>query len=582
MPQDALTRELTIIAQDPAVRVRETDKILRARVTVPREPLDPGPRGYRVRVTDYDTAHRTLYAGAAIGNLDPFEKADDSALLADPAFHAQNVYAIAMRTLSHFERALGRRLPWGFGGHQLTVVPHAFADSNAYYSEDDQALLFGYFPGDSGDTVFTCLSHDIIAHETAHALLDGLKDSYTLPSSPQQAGFHEGFADVVALLSVFALPEVVGALLPPSKEGEGCVDVSALTADALRRSALLGLAEQFGQATTAGRDTALRRSTELPTDTIALQTSQAEEAHTCGEILAAAMLNSFVKVWRRRLTSWLPKHERAASRERAVEDGVEAAAHLLTMAIRALDYCPVVDISFADYLSALLTADRELVPDDSRYHYRDALRHEFAAWGISPAAGAGSDGGGRGPAGTWRRAPQGEGLHYGSVHREALISQPDEVFRFLWENREHFGLCRDVWTEVVSVRPCVRLGPDGFILHETVAEYMQALNLKAGELAAFRRAGAKTGIPKPDGMPDDTPVKLWGGGVLVFDEYARLKFHIHSHLDSPERQGARLDYLWRNGLHDSRGRYGARDHGTAPQFALMHLQRSRRLAKEEW
>ena len=64
--------------------------------------------------------------------------------------------------------------------------------------------MFGYFPGRS-QMVYCCLSHDIVAHETTHALLDGLRERYTDPSSPEQAAFHEGFADIVALLSVFAL-----------------------------------------------------------------------------------------------------------------------------------------------------------------------------------------------------------------------------------------------------------------------------------------------------------------------------------------------------------------------------------------
>ena len=112
-----------------------------------------------------------------------------------------------MRTLAQFERALGRRVSWSFGGHQLKVAPHAFAEANAFYASREEALLFGYFAGPDGSTVVqNCLSHDIVAHETTHALVDGLRPRYLEPSSPDQAAFHEGFADVVALLSVFSIP----------------------------------------------------------------------------------------------------------------------------------------------------------------------------------------------------------------------------------------------------------------------------------------------------------------------------------------------------------------------------------------
>ena len=40
----------------------------------------------------------------------------------------------------------------------------------------------------------------------------------------------------------------------------------------------------------------------------------------------------------------------------------------------------------------------------------------------------------------------------------------------------------DSYVEVQSVRPSVRVGPDGFVLHETVAEYVQILTLQADEL----------------------------------------------------------------------------------------------------
>src|SRR6266545_1317754 len=233
-------RSLTILGQDPALRAAD-GTLLTAQVQIPNEELSAGPRGYRVQVVDYDASASRMYTPldpAKMGTIaepqDPFASepllaapspsnpagADTKArtpkeverfnarLLNDPQFHAQNVYAIVMRTLMHFERALGRRVSWSFGGHQLKVAPHAFAEPNAFYSPRDEALLFGYFAAPHG-TIFTCLSHDIVAHETAHALLDGLRPRYMEPSSPDQAAFHEGFADVVALLSVFSIPEVL-------------------------------------------------------------------------------------------------------------------------------------------------------------------------------------------------------------------------------------------------------------------------------------------------------------------------------------------------------------------------------------
>src|SRR5204862_3501125 len=164
---------------------------------------------------------------------------------------------------------LGRRVGWSFRGHQLKIAPHAFAEANAFYSRRDRALLFGYFAGSKGDTVFTCLSHDVVAHETTHALLDGLRERFRDPSSPDQAGFHEGFADAVALLSVFAVPEGVRLLVDRaagSSAGRARGDrvaAAAVTPEALRESTLLGLAEEMGQEMAAVRGAALRQSAKL-------------------------------------------------------------------------------------------------------------------------------------------------------------------------------------------------------------------------------------------------------------------------------------------------------------------------------
>jgi hypothetical protein len=572
---------MTIIAQDPSVR-NPKGGILRTWVDIPDEELGSGPRGYRVHVVDYDSSQQVLYHPFELGDhVDPFEIATDSQLLNDPSFHAQNVYAIIMHLLFRFEFAMGRRISWGFGFHQLHVSPHAFADANAYYSEDAQGLFFGYFPGESGEIVFTCLSHDVVAHEATHALLDGLRNSYTLPSHPDQAGFHEGFADIVALLSVFGLPDVVRTLLPKIKSDHNYIEKEELEAKNLYKNVLLGLAEQFGKEASRYSSDCLRRAVERPPSKDALPSLAFEESHIRGEILSAAVLRSFVKVWTKRLKSWLPTEDKAVLINRVVEDACNAADHLLTMCIRALDYCPVVDVTFDDFLSALLTADFEVLPDDGKYKYREVLIEQFGLWGIAPASGnenqlqAGKVQG----LGLWEKPPQSDKLNYEWIHRESLEKDTNEVFRFLWENRKALKIFENAYTWVTSVRPCIRIAPDGFVLKETVCEYRQSLDLPAGQLSSVCK-----GIKKPAGMPDDTEVRLNGGGVLIFDDFGRLKYHIRSRINSPNRQSSRLEYLWKNRISDSKRRYGFSDGSpTGQRFALMHMKRDGIIQpKVEW
>ena len=580
-------RKMTIIAQDPSVQ-DANEKILRSQVDITCEDLGPGPRGYRIHVVDYDASQKVLYRPAVLDQCtsDRFLKAPDSTLLNDPEFHAQNGYAVIMRILEYFEFALGRRISWGFGGHQIHVAPHAFADANAYYSEEDHGLFFGYFPGHDGRPVYNCLSHDVLAHETCHALLDGLRDCYTLPSGPDQAGFHEGYADVVALLSVFGLRKIVSALLPGTKRGNNWIPKLQLKDQALRQNILFGLAEQFGQETSNFREAALRRAVGRPPRKGILEELSFEECHLRGEVLSAAVLNAFLGIWKSRLDGWLPSVRRNAPKDRVAEDGADAAGHLLIMVIRALDYCPVVDITFSDFLSALITADVELLPNDGKYKYRQALLREFERWGIKPASVQPPwaldkkqtiDRGMFREPGAWEQPKEKESLNYDCVHRESLERDPDEVFKFLWENRRALHIYEDVYTRVISVRPCLRIGPDGFRIRETVSEYLQILDIEAKELRGL-------GIRKPNKMQDNTKVRLYGGGVLIFDEFGHLKYHIRSRLDKTDRQTKRLEYLWRNGIKDRDGRYGFSDGITPGQrFALMHLRRAGRSERrEEW
>lgn len=365
-----------------------------------------GPVGEYLAVDDVDAANR---------RYDPVDL-DDPRLLAqdgwapsegNPQFHQQMVYAVAMKTIEHFERALGRPVLWrprpnpenpsddsGFV-RQLAIQPHALRQANAFYSPQAVALLFGYFeaaaddPGDHmpGSRVYACLSHDIIAHETTHAILDGMHRRFNEPTNLDVLAFHEGFADIVSLLQHFTIPEVL-----ENEIGRTRGDIEA-------ESMLGSLAVQFGRAT-GGRG-ALRDAIgriedgvwkRLVPDPADLQ--KRLTPHSRGAVLVAAVFDAFISIYKSRIadllristggTGVLPTgaiHPDLV--RRLADEAAKSANHVLNMCIRALDYLPPVDVTFFEYLRALITADFDLVSDD-RHNYRVAFVEAFRRRGIYP------------------------------------------------------------------------------------------------------------------------------------------------------------------------------------------------------
>ena len=404
-------RRLRGYAFDPGLSQQfETAEINEIVFRVPWEKLKPGPVGEYVAVVDYDPASQAFYDPVDLDH--PFLVGADG-LPPDegnPQFHQQFVYAVIMTTIRNFEKALGRRVLWLLRDEtqpsgewetfvrQLRVYPHAFRGANAYYSPAKKALLFGYFPAAAtaggaqlpGGLVFTCLSHDIVAHETTHALLDATLPKYLAATNRDLLAFHEAFADVVALFQHFSFPEVLHQQI-------------AQTRGDLASQSLLGqLAQQFGQAT--GLHGGLREAIgrinpstgkweKLASDPGAYAT--VDEPHDRGALLVAALFDCFLKIYRSRVADLirLATGGSGVLREgalppdltkRLTHEASKTAQHVLGMCIRALDYCPPVDLTFGDYLRAIITADIDLVPDD-KHHYRVAFIEAFREWGMAPA-----------------------------------------------------------------------------------------------------------------------------------------------------------------------------------------------------
>jgi len=561
------TRRIEVVAQDPCVVTRDGE-VVTAVVSLPWEDLEDGPMGDSVYVMDYDASSGRMYRPASPrGSADINAPASRAQLLSDPAYQAWNVYAIVMRTLLRFEFALGRRVGWGIRGHQLKVVPHAFEGANAFYSPEAEGLLFGYVRDE--EPMFLCMSHDVVAHETAHALLDGLRDKFMSPSSPDQAALHEAFADIIALLSVFSLPEVVGHLVCPIAAEDdnvpaGLVKRSTLSWERLRDTALFKLADNMRGGAGVRAD-ALRRSVEITPDTGILARPEYLEEHRRGEVLVGAVMRAFLGAWVDRIERLGEGPDALIDVAVAAETGADIADLLLTMCIRAIDYMPPIHITFGDFLSALLTADYQVRADDSRYRLRDNLITVLAQYGIKPASATNT--------GCWitlDRKLAREGTHFSGLQTDTT-----EMFRHVWNNRAVLRLNPEAYTRITSVRPCLRVSPqDGFQVRETVVECGQYLKLSVPELVSY-------GLEPPKGMPPDTLIELEGGSTLILDEYGELKFEVSNRLPSrptPDdnawrrsrlmsRWQRRIDYLWDSG-------YLTADANRSSLLASLHRHRT--------
>jgi hypothetical protein len=325
----------------------------------------------------------------------------------NPQFHQQMVYAVAMKTIEHFERALGRPVLWRPKPNKknpdddstfvkrLKVRPHALRQANAFYSPQDVALQFGYFEASADDPgdhmpesrVYSCLSHDIIAHETTHAILDGMHRRFNEPTNLDVLALHEGFADIIALMQHFTIPEVLEQ------------EISRTRGNIEAESMLGKLAIQFGYAT-GGRG-ALRNAIGSMVDgkwkRFAPNPSDLQDRltpHSRGAVLVAAVFDAFIAIYNSRIadllristggTGILPSgaiHPDLVNR--LADEAAKSANHVLNMCIRAVDYLPPVDVTFFEYLRALITADYDLVSDD-RLRYRVAFVEAFRRRGIYP------------------------------------------------------------------------------------------------------------------------------------------------------------------------------------------------------
>ena len=571
------------------------------------EELEPGPvvkvpfeaerkeeierRGNAVAVVDYDGANKTWYQPVDLddprilirGGLDPTES--------DPRFHQQMVYAVVTETIQHFETALGRRIHWRRADRKpgappgpnpdhiwtLNLYPHAFIGRNAFYSPRAHGILFGYFRAVAenagrnlpGQTVFTCLSHDIVVHETTHAIIDGIRKYFSERTNPDVIAFHEALADLAALFRHFTHREVLrdtiertgGALyryqLNPDIEVSQ-YDVYANSEDSTkrklssqytRRNPLVELAQQYGEAT--GKEQALRSA--LGSKPNSDDIKNITEAHKRGSILVAAVFDAFFTIYQKRTADlWRifragggsdnPTDVPAPLADRLCDEATHLAEQFFQICVRALNYCPPVDITFGGYLRALVTADLDLRPRDE-VGVRDAIMQSFRMRGIYPeGAGSFSEGAIAWPTAQGLNLPPVKGLAFGDPNgltKDEKDATGDALRAYLKVEGvlEKLGFERDETMPVfvTSFHPLFRINSDGSLRTDMIVEMVQTRQ-----------------IPLQADAPDLGTMALRGGATLIIQKprahepeakrsEATIRYVISKHLKDPDTGIDRAD-----------------------------------------
>lgn len=475
-----LTIPFEVYFQDPLVAQEDPELGIDRECLVDWEPgLADGPTSARFAVVDYNADTGTL-APPAEWDATRMKFVHDGKVLGgdntEPLqFDQVNVWAILQRALAFFEgpSGLGRRVPWGFEGNRLIVVPHAGYGENAYYDRRSKSLQFYYFDRQDDGQARTCLSTDIVHHEFGHAVLDGVRPHLNESASVETGAFHEFVGDLTAVLITLRNNEFRKKLMCETQE-----DPSG--------GLLAGIAEEFGKET-KGRPYLRSARNALTMDDV----RDSASAHEMSQVLTGAMFELLLR--------FSLHYENA--RGRPPGDAYwDAMQRIQRTAIQPLDFLPPVDVTFRDYALAVLR-NQEIADPQDPHGYRDMMLEVFVRRGVLEA----------GEADKLRaKGYLHDRLRLDVFHSvEEIGASRANAYRFLDDNREKLGIPanRDVLvTGLYSADKYAREAQ--WLPRQLVVEYLWREDVLLEGERFGRLAGKWTAIPC--------------GGTLVFDENETL------------------------------------------------------------
>jgi len=443
--------------------------------------LTDGPTSATIAVVDYDgdTGELTLPVRWDDHRLQFFLPNGNAISKRDVnsrQFYQVNVWAITHRILRFFENrcSMGRTITWGFEGNRLIILPHAGYGENAFYDHGSKSLQFYYY-GRPDDLHYTCLSHDIVAHETGHAVLDGIRPHFYESTSLETSAFHEYIGDFTAFISTATLRAVREALtLNAPRERSEYVNYVA--------NRLGEIAEEFG--TVTRNEPSLRSLFNEETMSVAGDISS---PHRLSQIMSGAMFEVFLEILRSQLDG-------TSSYEEVLRDALGV---MTNIAFQPLDFLPAVDVRFSDYALAVLRAGQLPALGNGHgakilevFHERGIL--DKRTWVDHPLLETGID-------------------FYAPPVIESISRSRGRAYRFLHENRRSLFIPAKYDIAIAGLYHADKLpytsgqlNVDLVLRRETVLEYLWREDVRLEGPRFGRLNGHSTTMPC--------------GGTLVFDE----------------------------------------------------------------
>jgi hypothetical protein len=352
-PKHGYYKKMGMFLQDPSLE-KLTDNY--------HFPLDKdylsGTGSSRFVIQDTDEYGYPMFPGlnwAAESDLS-FERFEKDGLIDNPQFHQVNVFAVVSRALNLIEEEIGHGFNWKDGA-PLIIRPHAFEDMNAYYDPESPSLNFGYFTSPFRRTpVWTCLSHDVVAHELGHAILDSFRPLYVYSPDKDTPALHESFSDLLAMFSALQYPSIVQHLY---RETGG---------DMRHPSLVSRLAEEFGIGLNGVGIPYLRSALEGAT-----YLNAPKESHARSTVWTAAIYEIMERLVNLDHPDGFPDtFDGFADFVTAL---VQATRWIKGMVLRALHYTPPNSLSMPMMARLIYEADAQVYRDDSKF--RDIAKEVF-------------------------------------------------------------------------------------------------------------------------------------------------------------------------------------------------------------